>query len=75
MARNSVIRDRSNANEDEIIRGDRTVEDTVTGAQTSVDLGSVDQVVDGLNADQPGRYKEIPLRDQVAPLPAGDSGQ
>jgi hypothetical protein len=69
VERNQLITERSNANEDEIIRGDRTVVDTTTGEKTSVDLGNVDQVVDNLNAGDPGRYKEIPLRDEVYPMP------
>jgi len=58
---------RSNDNFDEYIRGVRTVEDTQTGVKTSVDLGNVDKVVDDLNEHDPGRYKEIPLRDEVHP--------
>jgi hypothetical protein len=69
VAQNQLITQRSNDNEDEIIRGVRTVQDTQTGEKTSVDLGNVDQVVDNLNATDPGRYKEIPLRDEVDPLP------
>jgi hypothetical protein len=69
VAQNQLITERSNTNEDEIIRGDRTVVDTTTGEKTSVDLGNVDQIVDNLNAGDPGRYKEIPLRDEVYPLP------
>jgi hypothetical protein len=69
VEQNQLITERSNANEDEIIRGDRTVVDTTTGEKTSVDLGNVDQVVDNLNAGDPGRYKEIPLRDELYPVP------
>jgi hypothetical protein len=58
---------RSNDNFDEYIRGVRTVEDTQTGVKTSVDLGNVDKVVDDLNEHDPGRYREIPLRDEVHP--------
>jgi hypothetical protein len=52
-----------------VIRGVRTVEDTQTGYRTSVDLGNVDQIVDKLNEHDPGRYIQIPLRDEWAPLP------
>jgi hypothetical protein len=69
MARNSVIRSRSNDDFDEVIRGFRTVEDTNTGEKRSVDLGNVDQIVDNLNYYDPGRYKQIPLRDEADPLP------
>ena len=55
---------------DEVIRGVRTVEDTQTGYRTSVDLGNVNQIVDKLNKHDPGRYIQIPLRDELAPLPA-----
>ncbi len=69
MQRNSVIRERSALDFDEVIRGSRTVEDTQTGHRTSVDLGNVDQIVDKLNEHDPGRYIQIPLRDEMAPLP------
>jgi hypothetical protein len=69
MQRNSVIRERSAIDFDEVIRGARTVEDTRTGYRTSVDLGNVDQIVDKLNERDPGRYVQIPLRDEMAPLP------
>jgi hypothetical protein len=65
-----LVQSRSNADFDEIIRGDRTVLDTQTGDRTSVDLGNVDRIVDHLNETDPGRYKQIPLRDELYPLPA-----
>ncbi len=61
-------RARSNDNFDELIRGYRTVEDTETGIKTSVDLGNVDKIVEDLNLHDPGRYREIPLRDEVDPV-------
>jgi hypothetical protein len=61
-------RARSNDNFDELIRGYRTVEDTETGLKRSVDLGNVDKIVDDLNEHDPGRYREIPLRDEVDPV-------
>jgi hypothetical protein len=54
---------------DELIRGTRTVEDTQTGVKHSVDLGNVDKIVDDLNEHDPGRYRQIPLRDEADPLP------
>jgi len=65
-------RERSNTNFDEVLRGYRDVEDTTTGERTSVDLGNVDGVVNSLNETDPGRYKEIPLRDEVYPLPGNN---
>jgi hypothetical protein len=67
--RNQLITSRSNADFDEVIRGYRTVENTPTGDRTSVDLGNVDRIVDNLNRYEPGRYKQIPLRDELYPLP------
>lgn len=67
--RNSIIRDRVAADFDEVIRGQRTVEDTRTGQRHSVDLGNVTEIVEELNRPDPGRFVEIPLRDEVAPLP------
>jgi hypothetical protein len=67
--RNSLIRDRSAADFDEVIRGNRTVEDTRTGERTSVNLGNVNEIVEKLNEHDPDRYIQIPLRDEVAPLP------
>jgi hypothetical protein len=60
---------RGNDNADEVIRGVRTVEDTRTGERRSVDLGNVDKVVDDLNERDPGRYRQIPLRDEADPVP------
>ena len=68
---NELINERSNADFDEVIRGYRTVEDTETGNRTSVDLGNVDQIVDGLNQGDPGRYVQIPLRDEMYAKPTG----
>ncbi len=72
VERNSTIRSRSNTDFDETIRGYRTVEDTTTGERTSVDLGNVHDVVEHLNQADPGRYREIPLRDELYPLPGQD---
>ena len=67
--RNSLIQERSAIDFDEVIRGDRTVQDTRTGERTSVNLGNVNEIVDKLNEHDPGRYIQIPLRDEMAPLP------
>ena len=69
IQRNSLIRDRSATDFDEVIRGVRTVQDTRTGERTSVDLGNVNEIVDKLNEHDPGRYVQIPLRDELFPLP------
>jgi hypothetical protein len=62
---NERIREKSNADFDEIIRGYRTVEDTQTGYRKDVDLGYSKEIVDKLNEKEGyNRYKEIPLRDQ-----------
>jgi hypothetical protein len=63
-----LIQDRSNADFDEVIRGYRTVYDTASGEKTSVDLGSVNGIVNALNEGDPGRYVQIPLRDEEFPL-------
>lgn len=65
--RRENLQDRSFADFDEVIRGYRTVEDTRTGEHTSVDLGNVHDIVEKLNERDPGRYKEIPLRDEMYP--------
>ena len=52
---------------DEVIRGERTIEDTRTGEQTSVNLADVHDIVDRLNYTDPDRYKELPLRDLTFP--------
>ncbi len=56
--------DIAHANFIETIRGTRTVEDTSTGSRMDVPLGDSGAIVDKLNEYDPGRFKEIPLRDQ-----------
>jgi hypothetical protein len=68
--KNQNATSRSHDDFDEVLRGYRTVEDTRSGVKTSVDLGNVDIVVDKLNEADPGRYRQIPLRDEMDPLPA-----
>ena len=63
-----LTQSRSNADFDEVIRGYRTVEDTRTGNKSNVDLGNVHDIVNKLNEGDPGRYKEIPLRDEMYPV-------
>jgi hypothetical protein len=70
--KNANIRDRSFADFDENIIGYRSVLDTSTGEKTSVDLGNVDGVVNKLNEGDPGRYQEIPLRDELFPAIQGN---
>jgi hypothetical protein len=66
---NQLIRNRSVDDFDEVIRGVRTVKDTQTDERRSVDLGNVHGIVDELNKGNPGRYVQIPLRDESDPLP------
>jgi hypothetical protein len=47
----------------ENFRGTRIVEDTHTGTRATVDLGHSTEIVRRLNDQEPGRYREIPLRD------------
>lgn len=67
-ARASNQRMRQSDDFDEVIRGTRTIEDTRTGERASVDLGDVDRITDRLNESDSGRYREIPLRDEVDPV-------
>jgi hypothetical protein len=57
----------------ETIQGTRTVYDTQTGESTKVDLMSAGAIVDQLNQDtlDPNRFVQIPLRDEMDPVPAG----
>jgi hypothetical protein len=66
-------RSRSAADFDESIIGTRTIYDTVTGQSGYANLTDVNGVVDSLNqaALDPNRFVQIPLRDQLYPLPAG----
>jgi hypothetical protein len=59
--------DRSFADVDEGIRGYRKVYDTQTGEESDVNLGDVNGVVNSLNEADPGRYVQVPLRDEVQP--------
>jgi hypothetical protein len=59
---------RGHDNYDEVLRGYRTVEDTQTMVKGSVDLGNVDKILDDLDERKPGRYRQIPLRDQADPV-------
>ena len=66
--RNEKIKARNAADFIETIRGERTVEDTQTGEKTSVNLGDVHEMVEKANYQNPGRFREIPLRDEVYPM-------
>ncbi len=57
--------ERSHANWIEAIRGTRTILDTRTGDRTDVDLGYARDIVRMLNEGEPGRYREVPLRELV----------
>src|SRR5450432_2677771 len=48
----------------EVQRGTRAIEDTRTGRRADVNLGDSDQITDGLNRNDPDRYRQIKLRDQ-----------
>ena len=56
------------ADQDEVIRGYRKVSDTQTGDEADVNLADSTAIVNALNENDPGRYAEIPLRDEVEPL-------
>jgi hypothetical protein len=73
IERDSQLRERNAADFDEVTRGIRTVEDTTTGERTSVSLPDVHDIVDHLNEVDPGRYREIPLRDEVFPMPGHEN--
>ncbi len=68
--RDQNLRARANDDFTEVFRGYRTVEDGNTGERASVSLGDVDRLVDDLNAQDPGRYRQIPLRDELDPRTA-----
>jgi hypothetical protein len=65
MQEQQLESDRSFADVDEGIRGYRKVYDTQTGEESDVNLGDVNGVVNALNESDPGRYVQVPLRDEV----------
>jgi hypothetical protein len=65
MQQQQLESDRSFADVDEGIRGYRKVYDTQTGEESDVNLGDVNGVVNALNDADPGRYVQVPLRDEV----------
>jgi hypothetical protein len=67
MQQQQLESDRSFADVDEGIRGYRKVYDTQTGEESDVNLGDVNGVVNALNEADPGRYVQVPLRDEVQP--------
>jgi hypothetical protein len=74
FAADQLQRSRSAADFDESILGTRTIYDTVTGQSGYANLTDVSGVVDSLNqaALDPNRFVQIPLRDQLYPLPKGN---
>ncbi|HEX8325382.1 MAG TPA: hypothetical protein VF595_15880 [Tepidisphaeraceae bacterium] len=58
---------RSNDNFIELMRGYRTVVDTQTNTKFDADLTNVDGLVNGLNANDPGRFVQVPFRDEMNP--------
>ena len=68
----SLAADRNCADMDEVIRGYRKVYrkvyDTQTGDEADVNLADSTAIVNALNENDPGRYMQIPLRDEVQPL-------
>jgi len=66
-------RSRNAADFNESIIGTRTVYDTVTGESGYANLTDVNGVVDSLNdaANDPNRFVQVPLRDQLYPVPPG----
>jgi hypothetical protein len=67
MQQQQLESDRSFADVDEGIRGYRKVYDSQTGEEADVNLGDVNGVVNALNETDPGRYVQVPLRDEVGP--------
>jgi hypothetical protein len=65
MQQQQLESDRSFADVDEGIRGYRKVYDTQTSDEADVNLGDVNGVVNALNETDPGRYVQVPLRDEV----------
>jgi hypothetical protein len=66
-------RSRHAADFNESIIGTRTIYDTVTGESGYANLTDVNSAVDSLNkaALDPNRFVQIPLRDELYPLPPG----
>ena len=62
------LKDRSNDNFIEHLRGTRDVVDTRTGDRSTVGLTDAPGIVDRLNQNDPGRYGQVPLRDDMHPL-------
>jgi hypothetical protein len=67
MQNQELQSEKSFADVDEGIRGYRKVYDTQTGEESDVNLGDVNGVVNSLNEADPGRYVQVPLRDEVQP--------
>jgi hypothetical protein len=65
MQQQQLDSERNFADVDEGIRGYRKVYDMKTGEEADVNLGDVNGVVNALNEADPGRYVQVPLRDEV----------
>ena len=65
MNSQEIQSEKSFADVDEGIRGYRKVYDSQTGDEADVNLGDVNGVVNALNEADPGRYVQVPLRDEV----------
>lgn len=65
MQNEEIQSEKSFADVDEGIRGYRKVYDSQTGDEADVNLGDVNGVVNALNEADPGRYVQVPLRDEV----------
>ena len=70
-AQNEVQKDRNNADFIEVIRGERAIVDTTTGGKGYADLSDAGKVAEDLNARDPGRYRELPLRDELYSVAPG----
>jgi hypothetical protein len=65
MQSQEIEAEKNFADVDEGIRGYRKVYDTRTGEESDINLGDVNGVVNALNETDPGRYVQVPLRDEV----------
>lgn len=72
-AAGQLQKSRQNANFVESIRGSRTIYDTLTGERGTTDLNYASGVVNSLNtaANDPNRFVQIPLRDEMYPAAPG----
>jgi hypothetical protein len=57
--------ERSHADWTEAFRGTRIIRDTHTGEQADVDFGYARDLARTLNEREPGRSREVPLRERI----------